>query len=126
MISRRCVPRFADLTSEEVSDLWQTVHKISEPLRKQFDAQALTLAIQDGEVAGQTVPHVHVHIVPRKPGDFQRNDQIYDELEKSNQNRGVKVDAEEDRKPRTIEEMTAEALQLRSLYSDSLPIPNDE
>ena len=33
---------------------------------------------QDGPQAGQTVPHVHVHILPRKGGDFENNDEIYD------------------------------------------------
>ena len=36
--------------------------------------------LQDGRDAGQTVEHVHVHIIPRRPGDFQRNDDIYDEV----------------------------------------------
>ena len=44
-------------------------------------AQALTFAIQDGPAAGQTVPHVHVHVLPRRLGDFERNDQVYDELD---------------------------------------------
>jgi len=34
--------------------------------------------LQDGPKAGQTVPHVHVHILPRKDGDFENNDEIYD------------------------------------------------
>lgn len=33
---------------------------------------------QDGPEAGQTVPHVHIHIIPRKAGDFDNNDEIYD------------------------------------------------
>ena len=33
---------------------------------------------QDGPQAGQTVPHVHIHILPRKVGDFEKNDEIYD------------------------------------------------
>ena len=36
--------------------------------------------LQDGRDAGQTVEHVHVHIIPRRPGDFQRNDDIYEEV----------------------------------------------
>lgn len=38
----------------------------------------LILLIQDGAEAGQTVPHVHIHILPRKAKDFERNDEIYD------------------------------------------------
>ena len=33
---------------------------------------------QDGPHAGQTVPHVHIHVIPRKKGDFEKNDEIYD------------------------------------------------
>jgi bis(5'-adenosyl)-triphosphatase len=29
------------------------------------------------------VPHVHVHILPRKAGDFPNNDEIYDKIEQS-------------------------------------------
>lgn len=36
------------------------------------------MLFQDGPQAGQTVPHVHIHIVPRKGGDFENNDEIYD------------------------------------------------
>ena len=37
---------------------------------------------QDGPAAGQTVPHVHIHVLPRKPGDFEKNDEVYDELDR--------------------------------------------
>lgn len=41
------------------------------------------LAPQDGPHSGQTVPHVHVHILPRKPGDFEHNDQVYDAIDEA-------------------------------------------
>jgi bis(5'-adenosyl)-triphosphatase len=43
---------------------------------RHFKGQSLTLAIQDGPYAGQTVPHVHIHVLPRKPGDFEKNDEV--------------------------------------------------
>jgi predicted metal-dependent phosphotriesterase family hydrolase len=38
---------------------------------------------QDGASAGQTVPHVHVHVLPRKAGDFKENDEIYDAIDEA-------------------------------------------
>ncbi len=70
--------RFSDLTTEEVADIFSCVHRISPVLESVFTATSLSIVIQDGVDAGQTVPHVHVHLLPRRHGDFQRNDDIYD------------------------------------------------
>lgn len=61
-------------------------------------------------------------MIPRRPGDFAKNDEIYDEMDRADMSRGVKVDADEDRKSRTKEEMYAEALDLRRLFTDSIAI----
>ncbi|CAK9193678.1 unnamed protein product [Sphagnum troendelagicum] len=78
--SRRVVNRSLDLTSEEVSDLWLTSKYVGQKLEPFYNASSLTFTIQDGPKAGQTVPHVHVHILARKDGDFENNDEIYDVL----------------------------------------------
>jgi bis(5'-adenosyl)-triphosphatase len=75
---RRVVPRFAQLTAEEAADLWLLAQRCGPALEAHFHASALTLAIQDGSAAGQTVPHVHIHLLPRRAGDFERNDEVYD------------------------------------------------
>ena len=36
----------------------------------------------DGPTAGQTVPHLHVHLLPRRDGDFKENNDVYTELER--------------------------------------------
>lgn len=126
MLSKRIVPRFGELSPEEVADLWQTAQKISGPLQNHFNADALTFAIQDGASAGQSVPHVHVHVVPRAKGDFTKNDEVYDRLEKADMARSFKVDAEKERKVRTMDEMAMEASQLRALFPSSMDIPSDD
>ena len=45
-----------------------------------YQSTALTLAVQDGSDAGQTVEHVHVHLLPRRPGDFKKNDDVYEKV----------------------------------------------
>ena len=77
----RVVQRFVDMQEEEVSDLFITTQKICRVIEKEFGSTSLSIAIQDGPEAGQTVPHVHVHILPRKIGDFEKNDDVYKALD---------------------------------------------
>ena len=59
--------KIQDLTSEENSDLFSTVHKI---ISKVDTLTGSTLvAIHNGKEAGQEIPHVHVHLVPRSADD---------------------------------------------------------
>ncbi|XP_042195441.1 bis(5'-adenosyl)-triphosphatase isoform X2 [Callorhinchus milii] len=76
---KRGVERFQDLRPEEVADLFLASQKVAKIVEEHFQATSLTIAIQDGPEAGQTVKHVHVHILPRRTGDFERNDNIYTE-----------------------------------------------
>ncbi|XP_029630861.1 bis(5'-adenosyl)-triphosphatase [Salmo trutta] len=108
----RPVERFRDLHPDEVADLFTTTQRVADLVEKRFQASSLTIAIQDGPEAGQTVKHVHVHVLPRKAGDFERNDNVYDELQKH--------DRESEDVPsrwRTEEEMAAEASDLRKQFS---------
>nr|XP_035937350.1 bis(5'-adenosyl)-triphosphatase-like [Halichoerus grypus] len=76
----RPVERFGDLRPDEVADLFQATQRVGLVVEKHFQGASLTFSMQDGPEAGQTVKHVHVHVLPRKAGDFHRNDSIYDEV----------------------------------------------
>lgn len=121
----------SDLNSEEVSDLFLSVQTVGRVLEKAYKAQSLTMSLQDGIAAGQSVPHVHVHLIPRHSTDFDGdNDQIYPALERNEM--GLKEDLkasevgsawrvpkDEDRKPRTAEVMAQEAEWMRSLFDNA-------
>lgn len=115
---RREVKRFVDLSVDETSDLWITAKKVGGCLESYLKASSLTFTIQDGPDAGQTVPHVHIHILPRKKGDFEKNDEIYDELDMKEKELKHKLDLDKERKDRTVEEMTQEADEYRMLFSE--------
>ncbi|XP_053076312.1 bis(5'-adenosyl)-triphosphatase isoform X2 [Acinonyx jubatus] len=107
----RPVERFRDLRPDEVADLFQATQRVGMVVEKHFQGTSLTFSIQDGPEAGQTVKHVHVHVLPRKAGDFHRNDSVYDELQKH--------DKEEEDSPtlwRSEEEMASEAAALRVYF----------
>lgn len=108
----RVVERYRDLRPEEITDLFQTSQKVAKVVEQHFKGTSLTIAIQDGPEAGQTVKHVHIHILPRKKDDFARNDNVYVELQKHDQE--TAEDAQ--RKWRTEEEMASEAADLRKYF----------
>lgn len=84
MSPRRVVPRFNDLSAAEVQDLFLTVQRVSRMVERVFRASSLNIAVQDGVDAGQSVPHVHAHIIPRKKADLEERggtDAIYEMME---------------------------------------------
>ncbi|KAF9486344.1 diadenosine 5',5'''-P1,P4-tetraphosphate asymmetrical hydrolase [Pholiota conissans] len=136
VIPNRPVPRLSDLDENELACLMQSVKRVGNVVEKVYGADGLTIACQDGKAAGQSVPHVHFHVLPRKLlGDpfADKNDEIYPELEtnegslqielKKQLSSGVvhhshlRVDADEDRKPRSLEEMEKEAAFLRGFFA---------
>jgi histidine triad (HIT) family protein len=58
-----------DLPADLSADLFETVHEITPAIEEAVDADGTTIGINNGEAAGQEVPHVHVHIIPRFEGD---------------------------------------------------------
>ncbi|KAF9654092.1 HIT-like protein [Thelephora ganbajun] len=138
VIPTRPVPRISDLTSSELTSLMESVKTVGTVVEKAYHGDGLTVACQDGPAAGQTIPHVHFHILPRKlQGDiFQPNrDAVYPAIEEAEselhadleqvaeslrRRRPVvgplKMDADMEREPRELEEMVKEAEWLRSFF----------
>ncbi|KAE8350889.1 HIT-like domain-containing protein, partial [Aspergillus coremiiformis] len=124
---RRVVPRVSDLTPSETTDLFLTVRRVGRMVERVYGASSLNIAVQDGVEAGQSVPHVHAHIIPRKKADLDARggtDAVYDMLDGEEgdlrchywqrdvrRTRFPAVDNEE-RRPRSLEEMEDEARML--------------
>ncbi|RKD93922.1 HIT family protein [Halopiger aswanensis] len=61
--------RLNDVPEDVATDLYETIHRMVPAVEEAVDADATTVAFNNGEAAGQEVPHVHCHIVPRFEGD---------------------------------------------------------
>ena len=59
--------KIQDMSDEENSDLFSLVHKVLPKIDRLTGATLV--AIHNGKEAGQEIPHVHVHLVPRASGD---------------------------------------------------------
>lgn len=101
---RRDVVRMHQLTPAEVADLFQVSQLLQRLMERVHDASSSTVCVQDGPDAGQTIRHLHVHVLPRKPGDFAFNDKVYEAL--SSHDKGAPEWREDD-------EMREECAMLR-------------
>ena len=61
--------RVQDMSQEDALAVFEVAWKVAGAVESGSQASASTIAIHNGREAGQEVPHVHVHIVPRKGGD---------------------------------------------------------
>lgn len=69
VIPRQHVPTIEAMAATDAAGLFRAVHRLAGPVRQAVGAAGSTIGINNGAATGQTVPHVHVHIVPRTPGD---------------------------------------------------------
>ena len=69
VIPRRHVASFFDLSEEEVADMMTLVRQVKEILDARFHPDGYNLGINVGESAGQSIFHVHLHLIPRYAGD---------------------------------------------------------
>jgi diadenosine tetraphosphate (Ap4A) HIT family hydrolase len=65
----RCVALFEDLTEKEKKAIFDIRNQLKKALTKIFKAEGFNYAWNEGELAGQSVPHFHLHMLPRKKDD---------------------------------------------------------
>jgi len=69
ILPRRHVESFFETTAEERTDLLQLLDRTQMQLAAQLRPAGFNIGINDGPVAGQTVLHLHIHLIPRFVGD---------------------------------------------------------
>jgi histidine triad (HIT) family protein len=69
VIPRHHSPTLAGLPQEEVGPLFLAVQVLAERLVRTLGADGLTIGLNQGDAAGQTIPHLHILLFPRFKGD---------------------------------------------------------
>ena len=69
VVPRRHVATIEEMPAAEAAGLFAAVQRLAGPVRTAVGAAGSTIGINNGAATGQTIPHVHVHIVPRRDGD---------------------------------------------------------
>lgn len=61
--------RLTDMPESLASAVMEGLYHVTDAVEDALDADGATVAFNDGEAAGQEVPHVHGHVIPRWEGD---------------------------------------------------------
>ena len=69
LIPKRHVASFFGLREEEFSSLKEMLDRVKERLDATYKPDGYNIGVNVGEAAGQSVFHVHVHVIPRYVGD---------------------------------------------------------
>lgn len=83
IVPRKHYENIHETPDEEVAHLFKIVKKVATAVKKDMNADGISVFQNNGPAAGQVVFHIHVHVIPRfreqKPR--QRRDAIREELD---------------------------------------------
>lgn len=71
LVIPRCpIESLYELDDDMQSEMWNTAKEVRNILAEQFTPDGFNIGINDGYAAGQTMPHAHIHIIPRYAEDI--------------------------------------------------------
>ncbi len=71
IIPKRHCSNYFQLSFKEQSACWYVLNKTQKVLTEKFKPDGFNIGININNAAGQTIPHVHVHLIPRYDGDIK-------------------------------------------------------
>ena len=72
IIPKRHIKDYFDLTQEEIIACYQLIKKIKKEIEiKDKSVKGFNIGINSGKVAGQSIMHSHIHLIPRREGDVK-------------------------------------------------------
>ena len=69
VVPKKHVERLTDMPDKVLVGTFSAVQKVNHAILIGRDADGTNVGLNDGEAAGQAIPHTHVHVIPRYSGD---------------------------------------------------------
>lgn len=69
VITKQIVPNWFDASTDQRQSLFDLVDVVRDQLQKELHVDSFNIGINVGEAAGQTIEHLHIHVIPRILGD---------------------------------------------------------
>lgn len=71
IIPKRHFNNYFDATEEEIKSMYKLSHKVKSILDKKYKPDGYNIGVNVGYYGGQTIMHLHTHIIPRYKGDIE-------------------------------------------------------
>ena len=71
VVPKRHISSYFELTDDEINALFQLSKDIKKIIDKKYKPDSYNVGVNNGIEAGQTVPHCHIHLIPRYAGDVE-------------------------------------------------------
>ncbi len=72
VISKQAATTLFELSDDAAGACMATVRKVGHAMKKGLGAEGIVLMQLNGEAAGQTVPHFHIHVIPGSIADLRK------------------------------------------------------
>lgn len=69
ILPRRHIDSVWELSREDVTALYEVMAETQHIVKSKFEPDGYNIGVNAGEAAGQTVDHLHIHLIPRYLGD---------------------------------------------------------
>jgi bis(5'-adenosyl)-triphosphatase len=112
IVPKKHIESLLELTDEEINEMMIFSRKVTLLLLEAFHAEGFNWSVQENEVAGQSVLHLHMHIVPRIKGDMKSRGDWYPKIE---DNERLILDSRK-RKKLNKDEMNQIITKLREVF----------
>ncbi len=71
IISKRHTSNYFDLSLDEQKDCIELLNRVKGVVQEKYNPDGFNVGININEAAGQTISHVHIHLIPRYEGDVE-------------------------------------------------------
>lgn len=68
---RRHVAEYFQATAAEKAAIWELVDELKPIIDREFSPDGYNIGVNVGAAAGQSIPHLHIHVIPRYVGDVE-------------------------------------------------------
>ena len=71
LIPRRHFAGYFQATAAEKAAIWQLLDEVKPIIDRDFSPDGYNVGVNIGAAAGQSIPHLHIHVIPRYAGDVE-------------------------------------------------------